>query len=422
MSQQTRHRVAIIGAGFGGVTAAQALARADVDITIVDKRNYHLFQPLLYQVATAELSPADIAWPIRSIFSRQNNVTVKLSRVVDVDRTARLVRCENLDIPFDTLIVANGSSHSYFGKDHWAEFAPGLKRIVDATEVRRRVLMAFERAEIAATPEDQARQLTFVVVGAGPTGVELAGSIAELAQVTMAADFRHIRDAKARIVLVEAGPKVLGAFPEDLSAKAAAALAKLGVEVRTNTMVEDITENGVMAGGMYIPSATVTWAAGVQVEGVGAWLKSETDRAGRVLVQPDLSIPDDDAIFVIGDAAKVPWRDGKDVPGIAPAAKQQGKYVGKLIKSRIQNRATPGPFQYRHLGSLATIGRNKAVIDFGRFHLSGILAWWIWGLAHIYFLIGVRRPLVVALSWLSSYILRSKGARLITGMAHLRGK
>ncbi len=417
-----RHHVVIIGAGFGGITAAQTLSRADVDITIVDKRNYHLFQPLLYQVATAELSPADIAWPIRSIFSRQDNVTVQLSRVVDVDLDAKAVKCEDADLTFDTLIVANGSSHSYFGKDAWADYAPGLKRIVDATEVRRRILMAFERAEIAKSAADRERELTFVVVGAGPTGVELAGAIAELAQVTMAADFRRIRDAKARVILMEGGPRVLGAFPDDLSAKAAKALHDLGVEVRLNTIVEDITADGVLAGGTFIPSATVTWAAGVQVQGAGEWLGAETDRAGRVVVGPDLTLPNHPDVFVIGDAAKVPWRDGADVPGIAPAAKQQGKYAGRTIKARLANSSAPGPFRYRHLGNLATIGRNKAVIDFGRFRMSGFVAWWIWGMAHIYFLIGVRRPLVVALSWLSSYVFRSKGARLITGMAHLRGK
>ncbi len=417
-SHRPHPRVVIIGAGFGGIMAAKALEQAPVQIEIIDRRNYHLFQPLLYQVATADLSPADIAWPIRGIFSRQKNVTVTLSGVVDVDTNERRVHCEATTVDYDYLVVASGSSHSYFGKDHWAEHAPGLKRIVDATEVRRRVLMAFERAELMSDPDEQARQLTFVIVGAGPTGVEMAGAIAELARVSLCEDFRRIRPELARIILIEGGPRVLPAFPDDLSAEAEAALERLGVEVRTGVMVEDISDFGVVANGVTCPAATVIWAAGVKVEQVGAWLDVETDRVGRVSVGPDLSLPGRPEIFVIGDAAKVPWRDGRDVPGIAPAAKQQGKYVGRRIAAQVLGKAVPPPFRYRHYGNLATIGRNAAIIDFGRFKLSGWLAWWIWGIAHIYFLIGVRRPLFVAISWFGSYLFHSKGARLITGLGN----
>ncbi|WP_082176174.1 NAD(P)/FAD-dependent oxidoreductase [Pseudaestuariivita atlantica] len=415
-----RPRVVIIGAGFGGVAVAKALKRAPVDIEIIDKRNYHLFQPLLYQVATADLSPADIAWPIRGIFSKQDNVRVTLSNVEDVDTGAKEVICDTGRVPYDHLVIANGSSHSYFGKDDWADHAPGLKRIVDATEIRRRVLMAFERAELAEDPEEQARHLTFVIVGAGPTGVEMAGSIAELAHVTLARDFRRIRPDTARILLVEGGDRVLSAFPESLSSKAEASLERLGVEVRTGTMVEDVNETHVVAGGETIPAATTIWAAGVKVDNLHDWLGVETDRIGRVAVEPDLTVPGLPDVSVIGDAAQVPWKDGQDVPGIAPAAKQEGRYVGRRIAAAVAGRKAPEPFRYRHAGNLATIGRNSAVISMGRIRLSGWIAWWIWGIAHIYFLIGVRRPLFVAINWIGSYVFQTKGARLITGLEPLR--
>ncbi|MEM1318010.1 MAG: NAD(P)/FAD-dependent oxidoreductase [Pseudomonadota bacterium] len=422
MTTGERPRIVIIGAGFGGICAAKALKDAPVDIEIIDKRNYHLFQPLLYQVATADLSPADIAWPIRGIFSGQKNVKVTLSKVLDIDTQAQEVICEACRVPYDHLIVANGSSHSYFGNDQWSEYAPGLKRIVDATEVRRRVLMAFERAELSTDPTEQAREMTFVVVGAGPTGVELAGSIAELAHVSLSGDFRQINVKAARVLLVEGGPRVLPTFPEDLSATAERSLEKLGVEVLTNTMVEDIKATHVMAGGVKIPTATTIWAAGVQVQGVGAWLGVETDRIGRVSVSNDLTVPGQPNVSVVGDAAQVPWRDGAFVPGIAPAAKQQGTYTGDRLRALVEGKPAPAPFRYKHLGNLATIGRHAAVIDFERFTMSGGLAWWIWGIAHIYFLIGVKRPLFVAISWFYSYVFRSKGARLITGMEQLRAR
>lgn len=414
-----RPRVVIAGAGFGGLAAAKALRNAPVDVEIIDKRNYHLFQPLLYQVATADLSPADIAWPIRSIFSKQKNVTVTLSKILDVDTDTRTVIHESGRAPYDHLIVACGSTHSYFGKDQWSDNAPGLKRIGDATEIRRRVLMAFERAELCVDPEQQARELTFVIVGAGPTGVEMAGAIAELAHVTLSEDFRRIRPEDARIVLVEGGPRILSAFPEVLSARAEASLNRLGVEVRCGVMVEEVTDDHVVAGGERIDTSTTIWAAGVQVADLGRWLGVETDRVGRVSVNPDLSVPDLPGVSVIGDAAKLEWKDGRDVPGIAPAAKQEGKYVGRRIRAEVEGKRAPGPFRYHHMGNLATIGRNSAIISFGRLNLSGFFAWLCWGLIHIYFLIGVRRPLFVAMNWFSNYVFRSKGARLITGMEGL---
>ena len=409
-------KVVILGAGFGGLTAAKSLSRANVDIELVDRRNYHLFQPLLYQVATADLSPADISWPIRSIFSRQDNVAVTMSEVEDIDLKSKKVITSARDLDYDYLIVATGATHSYFGKDHWAEHAPGLKRLVDATDIRRRVLMAFERAEVATTPADQAREMTFVVVGGGPTGVEMAGAIAELAHFTLAKDFRRISPVDARIILIEAGPRLLASFPEPLSRKACAQLERRGVEVWLNTRVEDIAATSVVTSKGRLPSATKIWGAGVKVDHLANWLDCETDRAGRVSVNPDLSLPDHPEVFVIGDAAKSPWRDGLDVPGIAPAAKQGGRYVARVIADRSAGKATKTkPFRYRHGGNLATIGRNAAVIDFGWLRLSGAFAWWLWGIAHVFFLIGVRKPVMVALSWFWSYLTYSKGARLITG-------
>ncbi|MEM6694475.1 MAG: NAD(P)/FAD-dependent oxidoreductase [Pseudomonadota bacterium] len=418
-TQSSRKRVVIIGAGFGGMTAAKTLAKADVDITVVDRRNYHLFQPLLYQVATADLSPADVAWPIRGIFAKDENVQVALNEVRDIDLQAREVIGETQRFPYDYLIVASGARHSYFGNDHWEPHAPGLKRIIDATEVRKRVLMAFERAEVSTSKAEQDRQLTFAVIGGGPTGVEMAGAIAELARFTLASDFRRIKSSKARVMLIEAGDRLLAALPPELSEKAKASLEGLGVEVRLNTRVADIDEEGVSLPEEKVAAATKVWGAGVVVRNVARWLKVETDRSGRVAVEPDLSLPGHPEVFVVGDAAKAAWSDGRDVPGIAPAAKQGGKYVAKLIAKELAGKPRGKPFRYRHLGNLATIGRHAAVIDFGKVRLSGALAWWIWGLAHIYFLIGVRKPIMVAFNWFWSYITFSKGARLITGLRPL---
>ncbi|MEM1386132.1 MAG: NAD(P)/FAD-dependent oxidoreductase [Pseudomonadota bacterium] len=418
-TQSSRKRVVIIGAGFGGMTAAKTLAKADVDITVVDRRNYHLFQPLLYQVATADLSPADVAWPIRGIFAKDENVQVALNEVRDIDLQAREVIGETQRFPYDYLIVASGARHSYFGNDHWEPHAPGLKRIIDATEVRKRVLMAFERAEVSTSKAEQDRQLTFAVIGGGPTGVEMAGAIAELARFTLASDFRRIKSSKARVMLIEAGDRLLAALPPELSEKAKASLEGLGVEVRLNTRVADIDEEGVSLPEEKVAAATKVWGAGVVVRNVARWLKVETDRSGRVAVEPDLSLPGHPEVFVVGDAAKAAWSEGRDVPGIAPAAKQGGKYVAKLIAKELAGKPRGKPFRYRHLGNLATIGRHAAVIDFGKVRLSGALAWWIWGLAHIYFLIGVRKPIMVAFNWFWSYITFSKGARLITGLRPL---
>jgi NADH dehydrogenase len=412
----TRPRIVIVGAGFGGLFAAQALARVDAEIAVVDRHNYHLFQPLLYQVAPAGLPPSDVAWPIRSILRRQRNATVLLGRVVGVDVARRVVELEDRTLSFDYLVVATGSTHSYFGHDDWRPYAPGLKSIDDATTIRRRILRAFEAAEMESDAARRERLLRFIIVGAGPTGVELAGTIAELARFTLAADFRRIDPRSARIVLVEAGPRVLAAFKERQSDYALRSLARLGVEVRLNAAVTACDEGGVWLGAERLESATVIWAAGVEASPAGRWLGAPTDRAGRVLVQPDLSTGGN--VFVIGDAASVTLADGRRVPGVAPAAKQQGRYVAKVIAARIAGRAPPGPFAYRDPGNLATIGRKVAVIEFPFVTLRGFVAWWIWGVAHIYFLVGVPSPVLVSLRWLWEYLTYGRGARLITGHEH----
>jgi NADH dehydrogenase len=414
----TRPRIVIVGAGFGGLFAARALARVAADVTLVDRHNYHLFQPLLYQVATAGLPPSDVAWPIRSILHRQRNATVLLGEVTAIDSANRHAQLRDRTIPFDYLVVATGSTHSYFGRDHWQQFAPGLKSIDDATLIRRRILKAFEAAEMESDAARRRRLLQFVIVGAGPTGVELAGTIAELAHHTLAADFRRIDPRSARILLIEAGPRVLATFQQRQSAYAQRSLEKLGVQVRLNTQVTDCDEGGVTVSAERIDSETVIWAAGVAASPAGRWLNAATDRAGRVLVQPDLSIPQDPTIFVIGDAALVTTPDGHRVPGVAPAAKQQGRYVANVIRARIAGRTSVAPFNYKDLGNLATIGRKSAVIEFPRFALRGWLAWWIWGVAHIYFLVGVPSPLMVSIRWLWEYLTYGRGARLITGAEH----
>jgi NADH dehydrogenase len=412
----TRPRIVIVGAGFGGLFAAQALARVDAEITVVDRHNYHLFQPLLYQVATAGLPPSDVAWPIRSILRRQRNATVLLGNVVGVDVAQRAVELEDRSLSFDYLVVATGSTHSYFGHDDWRPYAPGLKSIDDATTIRRRLLRAFEAAEMESDSARRERLLRFVIVGAGPTGVELAGTIAELARFTLAADFRRIDPRSAKIVLVEAGPRVLSAFKAPQSDYALRSLVKLGVEVRLGSAVTACDDGGVWLGAERLESATVIWAAGVAASPAGRWLAAPTDRAGRVLVQPDLSAGDN--VFVIGDAASLTLEDGRRVPGVAPAAKQQGRYVAKVIAARIAGRKPPGPFAYRDPGNLATIGRKVAVIEFPFMTLRGFIAWWIWGIAHIYFLVGVPSPVLVSLRWLWEYLTYGRGARLITGQEH----
>ena len=411
----TRPRIVIVGAGFGGLSAAHALGGANADVTVIDRRNYHLFQPLLYQVATAGLSPAQIASPIRAILRRAANVRVVLGRVSGIDKQRRMVKVDSLEIGYDYLVLATGSRHAYFGRDEWERVAPGLKKIDDATGIRRRILTAFEHAESMAPAEERARFLTFVVVGGGPTGVEMAGAIAELAHVALRQDFRTINPREARIVLVEAGPRVLPAFPPTLSAAAQKALERLHVEVRLGTPVSNCDESGVTIGGEHLAASTIVWAAGVAASSAARWLGTEKDRVGRVVVGPDLTVPDHPEICVIGDTAHALGKDGKPLPGLAPVAKQQGAYVAKVLRARLAGKNLPSPFRYRDWGTLATIGRRAAVADFGWLRLHGTIAWLLWGLIHVSFLIGFRNRFVVMLDWIWSYVTFQSGARLITG-------
>jgi NADH:ubiquinone reductase (H+-translocating) len=413
------HHVVIVGAGFGGLALAQELAGAAVRITIIDQRNHHLFQPLLYQVGTAALATSEIAWPIRWLLRKRPEVTTLLGVVNGVDAQSRTVALEDgAVVPFDTLVLATGARHAYFGHDEWEPFAPGLKTLEDATSIRRRVLLALERAEREEDPQKRTALLTFVIVGGGPTGVELAGAIVELVYQNLVGEFRHIDTRKARVVLIEAGPRVLPAFAPDLSEYAKRALLRLGVEVQLGAAVTDCNARGVVVGGQAIAADVVLWAAGVRASPAAAWLGAPADGAGRVKVAEDLTAPGHAEIFVIGDAATINvWR-GKPAPGIAPAAKQQGVFVARTIKRRLAGDSRPRPFRYRHAGDLATIGRRSAVIDFGWCKLKGWVAWWVWGLAHIYFLIGLRNRLAVALSWLWIYLTGSRSACLITQVDH----
>lgn len=412
---QNRPSVIIVGAGFGGLTAARALDGAAVDITVVDQRNFHLFQPLLYQVATAGLNPSDVAWPIRGILGKQSNCRVLLGEVNGVDTVQKdVLLADGRRLHYDWLILATGATHTYFGHDEWETYAPGLKRIDDATTLRRRILLAFERAENTTDEAERKRLMTFAVVGAGPTGVEMAGAIAELSRRAIAQDFRAIDPRKTRILLVEGGPRVLAALPESLSAFALTELQKKGVEVLLNTAVTGCDAQGLSLGDEHLPAATVIWAAGVAASPAARWLGVAADRAGRVQVTPDLTAPGYENIFVVGDTAAVQYK-GKPVPGIAPAAKQQGTYVAHVIRAAVNNKTKPKPFRYQHFGSLATIGRHSAVIDFGPFHLKGLIAWWLWGVAHVYFLIGARNRTSVAMHWFFNYLSFSRGARLIIG-------
>ena len=408
--------VVIVGAGFGGLAAALSLRHAPCRVTVVDRRNYHLFQPLLYQVATASLSPADIATPIRVLFRNQPNVRVLMGRVEDVDtKRQEVITTEAKRIPYDYLVLATGARHSYFDHDEWEEFAPGLKKIDDATDIRRRLLVAFEHAENTDDAVEQERLLTFAIVGGGPTGVEFAGAIAELAHHGMHREFRNIDPTRTKVLLLQGAPRILPAFPENLSAISQQSLAELGVEVRTDARVELVDPEGVIVAGERIPCRTIFWAAGVIASPAAKWVGGDMDRAGRLKVAPDLSVPGHANIFAVGDTAlSEGWR-GNPVPGLAPAAKQGGQYAAKVIRARLEGRDPPPPFRYRHTGSLATIGRKSAVADFGWIRLSGVVAWWLWGLVHVFLLIGGRNRISVAIEWLWAYLTFKRGTRLITG-------
>ena len=408
----TRKKVLVIGGGFAGLWAVRALARAPVDIVLIDRVNHHLFQPLLYQVATGGLSAPAIAAPLRHILRRQKNVTVLLGEVEGIDTAAKQVRLADQTLEFDYLLVAAGSSHAYFGNDQWEPHAPGLKTLSDALAIRRRILSAFENAERETDPVKQAAWLQFAVVGGGPTGVELAGTLAEIARHTLKNEFRRIDPTKARILLIEAGARVLSSFSASLSEQARKQLTKLGVEVRTGTPVAQIDADGLTLGGERINARTVLWAAGVQASPLGALLAVPLDRVGRVLVAPDLSVPGLPNIFVAGDLAAF-QQAGKPVPGVAPAAKQMGAHVARVIAARLSG-APSRSFRYRDFGNLATIGRMAAVVEFGRVKLTGLLAWWFWLLVHIFFLIGFRNRLMVLTDWAWAYFSYQRSARIVT--------
>lgn len=415
--------IVIVGAGFGGLAVARGLRAIAANITIIDRQNHHLFQPLLYQVATAGLSPAEIASPIRSIVRGYRNTRVLLDTVTGVDKAARRVLlASGVEVPYDALIIASGAQHSYFGRDEWAAFAPGIKTIYDAVRVRSQVLVAMERAETGRqeNPETRDQHLNFVVIGGGPTGVEMAGAIAELTRHAADMDFRHITRNCVKIRLIEAGPRLLAAFPEELGEKAKAALMHLGVDVQTGGRVTEISEGRVRVGDQTINAAAIVWGAGVQASPAAKWLGAEADRAGRVVVKPDMSLAGHPEIFIIGDTAMVMGANGRPVPGIAPAAKQQGQHVAKLLRAKIAGRPQPAAFRYRNYGNLATIGRKRAVADFGWVKISGFPAWFLWTTAHIFYLTDFRARLIVGAQWLWHYITFDRGARLITGLSNAR--
>ncbi len=408
--------VVIVGGGFAGLWAARALANAPVRITLIDRRNHHLFQPLLYQVATAGLSAPDIAAPLRHILRRQRNVEVRLAEVAGVDASSRQLQLGDASVlDYDYLLLATGATHAYFGHDEWAGHAPGLKTLDDALRLRRHLLVAFERAEAESDPARRAAWLSFAIVGGGPTGVELAGTLAEIARHTLKNEFRNIDPGEARVRLIEAGPRVLASFPEDLSERARRQLEKLGVEVSTGVPVTAIDASGYQWGDSFVPARTVVWAAGVAASPLARALDVPLDRAGRVIVQPDLSVPGHPEIFVGGDLASV-RSGGQPVPGVAPAAKQMGRHIAAMIRARLDGKPS-APFRYRDFGNLATIGRMAAVVHLGRLKLSGLLAWWFWLAAHVFFLIGFRNRLVVLLNWAWAYWSYQRGARIIFGAA-----
>ncbi len=417
------HRVVVIGGGFGGLYVAKALGRAPVAVTLIDRRNFHLFQPLLYQVATGGLSPGEIASPLRVVLKHNRNTEVLLGEVIDIDVANRRVILRDGEAAYDTLIVATGATHHYFGNDQWEAVAPGLKTIEDATEIRSRLLRAFERAEREPDPAERRAWLNFVIVGGGPTGVELAGALGEIANDTLRHDFRHIDPRESAILLVEGEPRVLPTFPPDLSAKAERQLIALGVRARTGARVTQIDANGVTVtvkgSEERIPTHTVLWAAGVRASRLGKVLAERAgatlDRAGRVIVQPDLTVPGHPEIFVIGDLSTFTHQTGKPLPGVAPVAMQQGRYVARLIRKRLSGEASPAPFRYFNKGNLATIGRNKAVAEFGKLHIAGFPAWFTWVFVHLMYLVEFDNRLLVFVEWVYNYFTRNRGARLITG-------
>jgi NADH dehydrogenase len=415
VGEARKYRIVVIGGGFGGLAAVQALKGSGADITIIDKRNHHLFQPLLYQVATTALGPSEIAWPIRQRLSKRDDVTTLLAEVVGVDTAGKAVLLEGgARVPFDSLIVATGARHAYFGHDDWEPFAPGLKTLEDATAMRRRLLVAFEKAELETDPAKRRALLTFAIIGAGATGVELAGAIIELARITLRNDFRSIHPEEARVILIEAGDRVLAAFKPELSAYALKALTKLGVDVRLGKPVTTLSQGKLQIGDDLLEAGTIIWAAGVLASPAALWLGVEADRAGRIKVNDDLTVPGHPDIFAIGDTVTAAWRDGKPVPGIGDAAKQGGRHAANVIKARLAGDNSHKPFRYAHLGDIATIGRREALIDFGWIKLTGWIGWWTWGAAHIYFLIGLKNRIFVALNWLWAYLTGYRSARLIT--------
>jgi len=412
VSGTVKAKVVIVGGGFGGIEAAKALRHAPVHVTVVDRTNHHLFQPLLYQVATAGLSPADIAAPIRSILRKARNTEVVMAEVTGVDTSRRVVLTADREIPYDFLILAPGSRYHYFGHEEWAQHAPALKTLADATYIREKVLLAMEEAELEPDPDRRRALMTFVLVGGGPTGVEMAGAIAELTHRALATDFRHIRPESARILLFEAGPRILAAFSEDLAAESQRALERLGVEVRTHARVEHVDAQGVVVNGERIASATALWTAGVVANPAGEWIGAETDRSGRVLVQPDLSVPGHPEIFVIGDAARFD-QDGRALPGVSQAAMQQGRHAAEVIRRRLWGASEAAPFRYFNYGDAATVGRSFAILESGRWKLSGLFGWLAWVAVHIWYLIGFRNRLTVMLQWIWAYFTFERGARLI---------
>jgi NADH dehydrogenase len=411
---RTAARVVIVGAGFGGLAVARELGNTEVDVTVIDRRNHNLFQPLLYQVATAALSPADISEPIRRTLGRYRNIKVMLAEVVGVDTAAK---CVNLDygssVPYDQLVIATGSEYNYFGHEDWRAWAPGLKTIHEARLIRQRLLLAFEKAELSQDPEEKKALLTSVIIGGGPTGVEMAGAIAELGRFMITRDFRKLEPDHMRVILIEAGPKILAAFPDNLTAYARQALEKMGVEVMTGVAVEAISKDEVVAGSMRIRTGCVIWGAGVKASPAGRWLGIEGKAGGRIPVGPDLSVIGFPDVYAIGDTALGLAEDGKPLPALAQVAKQQGEYLGKTIRSGLLEGKPAKPFRFLNRGNTAVVGRNSAIFDFGRWTLKGWFAWLLWALVHVYLLVNFEKRLLVSIQWIWRYLTRQRGARLI---------